>query len=58
MKSVALLILICFFQLSLPAQEKEDVNTIGAGQVPSVVKDKANRIHIAYGYGDSIMMIS
>ena len=57
MKSVALLILICFFQLSLPAQENENVNIIGAGQVPSVVKDKANRIHIAYGYGDSIMYV-
>ncbi|HJW15616.1 MAG TPA: sialidase family protein [Flavisolibacter sp.] len=59
MKTLSFILLLSLINNCLPAQDiKEGVITIGHGQVPSVVKDKANVIHIAYGTGDSIMYVS
>jgi hypothetical protein len=59
MKTISLVILLSLVHLSLPAREMSGpVITIGLGRVPSIVKDKADMIHIVYGTGDSIMYVS
>jgi hypothetical protein len=59
MKTLPILLAFILIHNCLPAQvSNEPVITIAKGQVPSVVKDKANIIHIVYGTGDSIMYVS
>ena len=59
MKTIAILLVFLLIHNSLPAQVSiEPVITIAKGQVPSVVKDRGNLIHIVYGTGDSIMYVS
>src|SRR6476620_11659642 len=59
MKTIAILLAFMLIHNSVPAQVSiEPVITIAKGQVPSVVKDRGNLIHIVYGTGDSIMYVS
>ena len=59
MKIVSLFILF-FFIIPVAYTQKnnrEDL-VIARGQMPDIIKDKNNNIHIVYGSGDSIMNIS
>lgn len=59
MRTLSFILLLSLIHTCLPAQDiNEAVITIGHGQVPSVVKDKAQVIHIVYGSGDSIMYVA
>ena len=59
MKSISLSIFSLFLFLTANTQNKDNNDVIIAnGQMPCIVKNKNNGIHIVYGSGDSIMCIS
>src|SRR5258705_5172523 len=51
------IILVSLVFLSACQDEKADVSntTIGAGQMPNIVKDNSGNLHLVYGNGDSIL---
>ncbi len=59
MKTISLFIFSFFPFLIAYTQKMERSDlAIAKGQMPSITKDKSNKIHIVYGSGDSIMYIS
>jgi len=59
MKTISLFIFSFFPFLIAYTQKMERSDlAIAKGQMPSITKDKSNKIHIVYGSGDSIMSIS
>ncbi len=59
MKSLFLAFTIFFYSLvSLAQTLPEQAKLISEGQIPAVVKDKNNRLHLAFGKGDSVLYTS
>jgi hypothetical protein len=58
MKRIKLLPVFAFLLLITWAGKKESDVVIAIGQMPNIVKDRYNNIHLVYGSGDSIIYAS
>src|SRR5688572_775414 len=58
MKFILISFTLFFYSIICIAQNSIKEITIADGQMPSVVKDKNNKLHIAFGKGDSILYTS
>lgn len=57
MKNLKLVAFVFLFFVSCKEQKKSGSTevTIATGKMPALAKDASNNLHLAYGYGDSIM---
>jgi hypothetical protein len=58
MKTLTLIVVFSFLLSATWAGEKESDVVIANGQMPNIVKDRHNNLHLVYGSGDSIMYSS
>nr|MBA2760816.1 exo-alpha-sialidase [Segetibacter sp.] len=58
MKTINLFVVFSFLFIITLSWKKDNNTVIAAGQMPNIVKDKYNHVHIVYGWGDSIMYVS